>query len=233
MGYAGSLLSLDGFAIMPDMTTPPKDIHAALAWRYATKIFDPAKKLTPEQWAALEATLVMSPSAYGLQPWKFVNVTNPALRAALRKEAHNQPSVTDASHLVVLLSLKKISKADVEHFIERVAEVRGTPIEKFQGYADMMMGDVVTGPRAAVASEWAARQAYIAFGFLMFAAAAMKIDACPIEGMDPAAFDKLLPVPEGYRTLAACALGFRDAAIDKYATLPKVRFPASEVVLTK
>ncbi len=72
-----------------------------------------------------------------------------------------------------------------------------------------------------------------AFGFLMFAAAAMGIDACPMEGLDPAAYDKLLSVPEGYRTLAACALGFRKADADKYATLPKVRYATDEVMITK
>lgn len=214
------------------MSTSPKDIQSALSWRYATKVFDPAKKLTAEQWAALEATLVMSPSSYGLQPWKFVNVVSPQLRAKLREVSWGQSQITEASHLVVILSRTEMVQADVDNLISRTAEVRGMPIEKLKAYNDLIVGDLITGPRAAIVSEWAARQAYIAFGFLMANAAAMGIDTCPIEGMDPASYDKLLPVPAGYRTLAACAIGFRGVG-DKYATLPKVRYAPSEVVLTK
>jgi nitroreductase len=210
------------------MTTTPKDIKSALAWRYATKVFDPARKLTDEQWSALESALVMSPSGYGLQPWKFVRVVTPELRSKLREAAYGQGQTTDASEFVMILAQTEITAAAVDRFIARTAEVRSASVESFAQFRQMLMG-LVGRPDG---FEWSARQAYLALGFLLSAAAAMGIDACPMEGIDMSAADKILGVPSGYRCVVGCALGFRGAG-DKYATLPKVRYDPSEVVLAK
>jgi nitroreductase len=94
----------------------------------------------------------------------------------------------------------------------------------------MMLGDVVNGPRGKIAHEWAARQAYIALGNLMTCAAVLGVDACPMEGLDPAEYDRVLDLTgSGYATVVACALGYR-ATTDKYASLPKVRYEATELV---
>jgi nitroreductase len=223
---------------LSSLSNPPSlgadEILAAQNWRYATKAFDPTRKLTPEQWHALEESLVLSPSSFGLQPWKFVNVVSPELRARLRPLTWNQTQVTDASHYVVFASRVDQTEADVDRFIARIAEVRGVTAESLEGYRQMMLGSVVNGPVRAIASEWAARQTYIALGNLMTAAALMGIDTCPIEGIDDhAGYDRLLGLETlGYRTLAGCALGFRSPE-DAYATHPKVRYPKDEVVLTR
>ena len=203
----------------------------ALNWRYATKAFDPARRIPANTWAALEQALVLSPSSFGLQPWRFVVVQDPALRARLREHSWGQAQITDASHLVVFAAKTDLTSADVDHFIARTAEVRKMDPAGLKGYRDMMVGNLVEGPRHAVIQEWAARQTYIAFGNLMTSAALLGIDACPIEGLDPAKYDEILGLPaQGYQTLAVCALGYR-ATADKYATLAKVRYPIEEVVV--
>ena len=210
--------------------TAPTALLDALKWRYATKKFDPSKKISAAEWATLEQALVLTPSSYGLQPWKFLVITDAALKAKLRPVSWNQSQIEDCSHLVVFLAKEDITEADVDRFVARIAEVRGVTAESLAGYKGFMMGDLVNGPRHAVIGEWAARQAYLAFGNFMTAAALLGIDTCPIEGLDPAQYDAILGLKgTGFRTLAACPAGYR-AADDKYASTPKVRFEAGDVI---
>src|SRR5687768_10200218 len=88
-------------------------IERQLNWRYATKKFDPARRIDAADWRTLERALVLSPSSFGLQPWRFFVVTDPAVRAKLRQSAWDQPQVTDASHLVVFAVKKDFGPADV------------------------------------------------------------------------------------------------------------------------
>jgi nitroreductase len=93
-----------------------------------------------------------------------------------------------------------------------------------------MLGDVVNGPRGKIAYEWAARQAYIALGNLMTCAAVLGVDTCPMEGLVPMEYDKVLNLNgSGYATVMACALGYR-ATGDKYASLAKVRYETKDLV---
>jgi nitroreductase len=213
---------------MKPISTP--DLLDALNWRYATKKFDPAKTIAPEAWSALEDALVLTPSSYGLQPWKFLVVTSPELKEKLKPLSWNQAQVTDCSHYVVFTIKKNLTAADVDRFVARTAEVRGMPIESIAGYRNMMVSDVVNGARSFNVNEWATRQAYIALGNFMTSAALLGIDTCPMEGIEPVNYDKVLNLPEqGYATVVACAAGYR-AEDDKYAELAKVRFVKSEMV---
>lgn len=210
--------------------TSPQGVLDALAWRYATKKFDTSKRIPSEVWKALEASLVMSPSSYGLQPYKFIVLTDSKIRERIKVVSWNQAQVTDCSHYVILAIRKDMGEDWVDKFIARTATVRGTTIDSLGGYKKYMMGDIVNGARSAVVNDWAARQAYIAFGSLMFAAAALGVDACPIEGMVPDKVDEILDLgSQGLASISACALGYR-AGDDKYATLPKVRFPADTLM---
>ena len=201
-----------------------------LSWRYATKKFDPLKKISATDWAVLEQVLVLTPSSYGLQPWKFIVVTDPALKTRLRPASWNQSQVEDCSHLVVFTAKKDITEADVDRFIARTAEVRGATVESLAGYKGYMVGDLVKGPRHAFIHEWAARQTYIAMGNLLTSAALLGIDTCPFEGIEPAKYDEILELDgTGYATVAACPLGYRSPD-DKYASAPKVRFEAKDVI---
>jgi len=201
-----------------------------LNWRYATKKFDSTKPISASDWAVLEEALILSASSYGLQPWKFIIVTDPALKTKLRAASWNQAQVEECSHLVVFTAKQDITEADLDHFIARTAEVRGSTIESLAGYKGFMMGDLVNGPRHAIIKEWAARQTYIAMGNLLTSAALLGIDACPFEGIEPAKYDEILGLNgSGYATVAACPLGYRSAE-DKYASAPKVRFTAKDVI---
>ena len=123
-----------------------------------------------------------------------------------------------------------MTEADVDKLIKRTVDVRKIPAESLKFYRDMMLGDVVNGPRGKLAHEWAARQAYIALGNLMTCAAVLGVDACPMEGLVPAEYDRVLGLAgSGYATVVACALGYR-AASDKYASLPKVRYEKKDLV---
>lgn len=202
----------------------------ALQWRYATKQFDPARKIPASTWSALEDTLVLTPSSFGLQPWKFLVIQDAALREKLVPHSWNQRQVADASHLVVMTVRKKVDIAHVDRFMAETARIRGVSTEALAGYRTMIVKDVVEGDRSRIATEWAIRQAYIALGNLMTAAALLGIDTCPMEGFEVPRYDEILGLePQGFTTAVLCPLGYR-AATDKYASLPKVRFPKSSVI---
>jgi nitroreductase len=202
-----------------------------LRWRYATKAFDSSKKITDADWSALEEALILSPASYGMQPYRFVVLTDRAIRESLVPHSWNQTQPADCSHYVVFAGRGKNTEADVDHYMERIAAVRGGTAEALGGFKKMLMSDIVDGPRGQVALEWAARQAYIALGNFMTSAAMLGIDTCPMEGIDPLKYDEILGLPaRGFHTVVACAAGYR-ADSDKYASLPKVRFPAEELVI--
>jgi nitroreductase len=202
---------------------------ARLNWRYATKKFDPSRKIPAITWTTLEQVLVLSPSSYGLQPWRFIVVHDPQLRATLTPLTMNQPQVADCSHFIVFARKNAMTETDVEKLVNRTAEVRGMPPGALRGYYDLMVGDIVKGPRSAWVREWTARQTYIALGNLMTSAALLGVDACPMEGLDPARYDDVLGLgAKGYSTVCACALGYR-AADDPHAAAKKVRYLFSEV----
>ncbi|QVL51777.1 MAG: NAD(P)H-dependent oxidoreductase [Cyanobium sp. M30B3] len=207
-----------------------QELLAAQRWRYATKTFDASRRIPAAQWQALEDCLVLSPSSYGLQPWKFLVIDDPALRQELRPHSWNQSQITDCSHLVVLLAQRTITAADADRFVAATAAARGQELSSLDTYRQMIQVDLIDGPRAAEIERWASNQLYIALGNLMTSAALLGIDTCPIEGFSPAEYDRILGL-EGspYRSRVVCACGYR-AADDKYATLAKVRYPASDLI---
>lgn len=210
--------------------TTSAQLIEALEWRYAVKLFDPSRKIAGPDWSALERALVLTPSSYGLQPWKFLVVRDDAIRAKLRAASWNQGQVTDCSHFVVFLQLRKMSEEYVDAYMQSISSARGTPLEKLAGFRKNIIENLVNAPRAAQAPEWAARQVYIALGNFMTAAALIGVDACPMEGLDAAKYDEILGLEQSpYRTLVACAAGYRDAN-DKLGQARKVRFPESQII---
>lgn len=208
----------------------PQSLIQQLHWRYAVKRFDPAKKIPADTWAALEKALVLTPSSFGLQPWRFVVVVDQATREKLVPLSWKQTQPADCSHFVVFAARDRMTEDDIDRLISRTAEVRGVGVETLAGYRKMMIGTLVTPAAGFDVKHWAALQAYIALGNFMTAAAMIGVDTCPMEGIEPAKYDELLGLPnEGYSTIVACAAGYR-AADDKYATLPKVRFRDEEVI---
>lgn len=214
------------------MSTLTKDqLLDQLKWRYATKQFDSTKKIPADVWNALEASLVLTPSSCGLQPWKFIVITDPVLKEKLKAHSWGQSQVVDCSHFVVFASLTELSEAYVDKFLQRTVQVRGGSMDALKGYRDMIVGTLIHGPRSHDIKEWAARQTYIALGNFMTSAAVLGIDTCPMEGIEPAKYDEILGLaPLGLTTVVACPAGYR-ATGDKYASLAKVRFPEEDVIL--
>ncbi len=210
-------------------TTAPSLLQQ-LNWRYATKSFDPSRKIGGEDWSALEEALVLTPSSFGLQPWKFIVVQDPALREELAGHAWGQRQVIEASHLVVFATVTRVGDALVDRHLARVAEVRGVPVDSLEKLRGTILGSVVNGPRASESAHWAKRQTYIALGNFLTSTALLGIDACPMEGFQPAKFDEVLGLPErGLTATVLCAAGYR-AEDDKYSRQAKVRFAPKDVV---
>lgn len=205
-------------------------LTAALDWRYATKQFDPSKKIPADLWAALEHALVQSPSSFGLQPWQFIVVTDPAVKAKLLPVSWGQPQVVDCSHHVVFTYRKGVDEVWVDKFLARQIELRGGTAESLAGYRGMMVGFLQKITAAGQLDAWATKQIYIALGQFMASAALLGVDACPMEGINPAAYDEVLGLTgTEFATVVACAVGYR-AETDKYATAKKVRFPTVDLV---
>jgi len=202
-----------------------------LNWRCAVKQFNPQRKISAADWATLEEALVLTPSSFGLQPWKFVVVTNPAIREKLVAASYGQRQVGDASHLVVFAIKKNLGEQDIDHYLNRVVEVRGIPRESLAGLRDIMVGSIVKGRNEAERAAWAAKQVFIALGNFLTSAALLGIDAGPMEGIEPAKYDEILGLDkQGLGAVVAAAAGYR-AATDNYSKAKKVRFPRDEVLV--
>lgn len=212
------------------MPVAPETVLEQLKWRYATKKFDPAKKIEPELWAKLEAAAIHAPSSFGLQPWTFVVVTDPDVRKKLHPVSYNQPQVLDCSHLVVFAAKNPPTPADVDAYVTHTAVVRGTPVEAQDGLKGGLLG-ALSRMDAGAAHRWAARQTYIALGVFLSACALAGVDACPMEGFQTDQYDQILGLNDrGLKSVVMAAAGYRSAD-DKYASLPKVRFDAKDVVI--
>lgn len=215
------------------MTTKPVSndtLLTQLRWRYATKQFDSARRISTEDWRTLEESLVLTPSSFGLQPWRFVIVTDRATKEKLVPASWDQRQVADASHVVVFAIKKNLGPADVDQYLARIAKVRGVSPESLNGFRDVLIGFLAQSADQLNPQHWAARQAYIALGNFLTSAALIGVDTCPMEGIAPAQYDEILGLArQGYQTVVVAAAGYR-AAADKYASLPKVRYAAEEVI---
>ncbi len=213
--------------VMISATTPP--ILAALRWRYATKQFDATRSISAEDWDILEQSLVLTPSSFGLQPWKFIVVRDPLIRSHLKQESWGQQQVTDASHLIVLTARTDLTKADIDAWVNHMAEVQGKNHDEVAPLRGMIAG-FSEAKSCEERHQWNVCQVYIALGQLMTTAAVLGIDACPLEGISSSAYNRILGLEaSGYATAVACALGYR-ATSDKYAITPKARFDHEKVI---
>jgi nitroreductase len=156
-------------------------------------------------------------------------ITDPETKGKLKPLSFGQHQIVDGSHLVVFAIRQNLSADDIDKYVARTAEVRGSTVEALAGFRKVMIGALHGG--SINLNHWASLQVYIALGQFMATAAMMGIDTCPMEGINPAGYDQLLGLPEqGYATLVACVAGYR-APDDKYAQLPKVRFKTEDVVV--
>jgi nitroreductase len=166
-----------------------------------------------------------------LQPWKFFVIEDPARREALVAQSWGQRQVVDASHFVVFAVKHPLTAEHVRSHLERTSDLHGTPLEKLAGYEKVVVNFLDKPPYPHDLRAWSTRQVYLALGNFVTAAALLGIDTSPMEGLDPAGYDRVLGLEgTGFFTVAACAAGYR-AASDRFAALPKVRFEKSEMLV--
>lgn len=201
-----------------------------LNWRYATKKFDSSKKLSDEDLQFLIEATNLSASSYGLQPYHILLIEDPAIREQLKKAAHGQIQLTDASQVIVFAAKTNLSDTDVEEYIKLISETRNIPVEALEQFDAMMKGSL-NGLSAEQKTTWAAKQTYIALGQLLTVCAISKIDACPMEGFDKAAFDEILGLKEKHlATTVIAPIGYR-ADDDDYQHYQKVRRPLDQMII--
>ena len=209
----------------------PQQLDAISQRRYSTKKFDPTRTIAAPQWAALEQALLYSASSSGLQPWRFLVLSDRTLREQLVPLSFGQRQIADSSHLVVFLARTDYTTADIERWISRLGEVRALPADQLQVQRQRLTDNLVNKPRPGFNAREAARhQIYIALGQFLTSAALLGIDTCPHGGFDPSAYDRVLGLEgTGYHSVVLASVGYR-AANDVNATAPKVRFPIDQVI---
>lgn len=200
-----------------------------LNWRYATKNMTGETVSEKKLNTILEATNLAA-SSYGLQPFTVLVVENKSIKAQLQAAAYGQAQIGSSSHVLVFAVSLKITEAAIQAFVNHVATTRNIPVKVLDGYKGMMLSTVGALP-AEQQQVWAAKQAYIALGTALAAAAEQKVDACPMEGFDAAAFDKILGLTEkGLKAVVIMPIGFR-AEGDTTAHFAKVRKSNEEMFL--
>ncbi len=200
-----------------------KTLSEMMSWRYATKKMDPAKAVSEGDVAKILDAVRMAPTSSGTQPFEVFVITNPEVRGEIRKVAWDQAQITDGSHLVVFAAWDNYTGERIDAVTTQMAEERGGENPLLAAYYDNLKGKYL--PRDAdVNYEHAARQAYIALGFALMAAAELGVDSTPMEGFDPDAVDAILGLREkGLRSVLLMPLGNRDAQGDWLLPLKKVR----------
>ena len=205
-------------------------IISALEWRYATKQFDPERTAADADIETLKNAVNLTATSFGLQPFRVMIVTDPAVKAKLREAAFDQPQLTTAGHVFVFAAKREMSPEYIENYIKMLADQRGIPFDSVKGYADYIKGSVA-GKDSGFIEDWNKRQAYIALGTLLAAAGELKIDACPMEGFDNAKFDEILGLGEqGLTANVIAPVGYRSPE-DTTQHYAKVRFPLEEMFL--
>lgn len=200
-------------------------------WRYAAKRMNGTKVPQEKLDRILEATR-LSPSSFGLQPYTILVIEDQGLRKRIQPVAHNQPQIVEASHLLVFAVWENITSEKVSEFINHIAELRDIPADSLKGY-QTAIENRVNGNPPEVIFNWAARQAYIALGTALVAAAIEEIDATPMEGFDTQAVDTVLQLNEkGLRSVALLALGYRDLENDYLVRAKKVRREKEKLFVT-
>ncbi len=200
-----------------------------LNWRYACKEFDASKKITDKDFETLMETLRLTPSSFGLQPWKFIVVENLELREQLVGASWKQNQVKDASHLIVLCSPKVLDETFVTDYVADMANTRGQDIKELEGFKSMLM--MIPNKSPEDQYIWSKNQVYIALGNLMTVCAQMRIDSCPMEGFQAKKYDEILGLDKmGLTSMVVCPVGYRSES-DKYIDLKKVRYSLEELVI--
>lgn len=202
--------------------------------RVSTRHYDPARKISAEDFAAILDFGRLSPSSVGSEPWKFLVIQNQGLREKIKPVAWGmQSSITEASHLVILLA-KKHARYDTPFFSELMDRRGFTPEQRaaaLERYRSFQIHDIAIADDERALFDWASKQSYIALANMLTGAAMLGIDSCAVEGMDYAAVEHILAQaglldPAEYGVSVAATFGYRARDIQ-----PKPRRDAAETVV--
>jgi nitroreductase / dihydropteridine reductase len=202
----------------------------SLNWRYATKKMN-GKKISDADLNTILETIQLSASSYGMQPYQVLVVENEEIKKQLQPLAYGQAQIVDCSHVLIFTALHSISESHIDEYLQAYSSSTGMPMEKLIafGMKDRMMQSIVALPQNEQ-YHWAAKQAYIALGSGIIAAATLHVDATPMEGFMPDKVDELLSLKDkNLRSVAFLALGYRDEAQDFMANAPKFRWPKEKL----
>ena len=201
-----------------------------LNWRYACKNMDAEKPVEEEKVDRILEAIRLTATSSGLQQYELLVITNKEIQAKLQAIAWNQSQVTAASHVIVFAAWDHYTEERINMMFDLTNEIRGFKNEGWEAYRQMLLS---TYPmRDAEANyQHAARQAYVALGTALIAAAMEGVDATPMEGFDPAAADEILGLRElGLRSVVLLPLGYRKEEGDWLVNLKKVRRPMEDFV---
>lgn len=204
------------------------DVLDALNWRYAAKRMNGQTVPQTSIDRIVEAAR-LSPSSYGLQPYSLLVIENPERRAQIQQLAAQQPQLTECSHLLVFATWATVDDHHVDEFMALIAHERAMPMSDLKDYSDIIKGTLRGLGSEQAKQQWAARQAYIALGMALTAAALEGVDATPMEGFDPTELDRILDLPaNNLNSVVIATLGYRDADQDSLAGQAKVRRPLAQ-----
>jgi len=197
-----------------------------LQWRYAVKKYTD-ERVSENKIDQIIESVNLSASSCGIQPYRLIVVTNPEVREKLAQGSFNS-QILDSSHLLVFAGFKNISSEYIADYVAMMEEQRALEAATLNSLKDAVTSFFATQTPEQHA-VWSAKQAYIGLGTALIAAAELKVDATPMEGFDPELFNKVLGLSEkNLHASVIIALGYRDAANDYLASMPKVRLPINE-----
>lgn len=196
-------------------------IIEALQWRYAAKRMS-GKSIPATQIESILDAISLAPSSFGLQPYSILVINDAALLAKIHPIANMQPQIIEESTLLVFAAWDNLTALRIDTYIQEIAAVRNVTIESLDAVKKMIIPQLNNSP--ADNFSWNAKQAYIALGFGLVAAAFEHVDSTPMEGFDHDQLDELLQLKDkGLKSVVLLALGYRNEEKDYLVKLKKVR----------
>ncbi|MCS4163169.1 putative NAD(P)H nitroreductase YfkO [compost metagenome] len=202
-----------------------------LEWRYATKKYDPTKKVAQEDLDKILEAARMAPSSSGLQQFRVIVITNQELKEKIVPVAWGQQIVADSSHLLVFAGWDSYTDERIDNTFDKMNALRGLPLDTTDEYKNRLKAQLssLSGEQQAA---HAAKQAYIAFGLAIAQAAELGVDATPMEGFSNAELDELLGLDKlGLKSAVMLPLGYRMEEQDWLLKLKKFRLPKEEFLI--
>ena len=194
-----------------------------LKWRYATKKYDTTKKVSEDDLQQIKEAIRLSPSSYGLQAFKILDIKDKAIREKLKLASYWQPQITEASHLLVFCGYANVNDGHIDEYLNLKADTQGFDVELLKEFRNFMK--VFIEGRKSGKQVWTAKQTYIALSNAIAACAELKIDSTPMEGFESEKYNEILGLSsKGLKADVLLAIGYRSDE-DKTKYDVKIRKP--------